>query len=139
MQDEIVFAEFRYIYYDQDFIHEIRVNVTLSIRVDNQEVLGQFNRFHAVAFYGRCNGLVLYFYRSIQIFSSLRIILFPNNECIFSENKLHLNMENTSRKAIMMIRQNRCTLDISVLSVGHDLIRASFNGLSFAWLRKDNK
>ena len=56
MEDEIVFAEFRYIYYDQDFIHEIRVNVTLSIRVDNQEVLGQFNRFHAVAFYGRCNG-----------------------------------------------------------------------------------
>ena len=73
------------------------------------------------------------------IFLFLREILFPNNEYVFSENELHLNMENTSRKAIMMIRQNRCTLDISVLSVGHDLIRASFNGLSFAWLRKDNK
>ena len=46
----------------------------------------------------------------------------------FFGTELHLNTEDPSRKAMMM---NKCTSDFSFFSVGHDLIRASFNGLSF--------
>ena len=43
-----------------------------------------------------------------------------------------------STKAITIMRQNKRNWYIWDLSVGHDLIRASFNSPSFAWMTKDN-